>query len=73
MGSFVLEIDSIEIIDSVPEGELQTGRELHEHILDLFADRATVTKAFIRKNWLRTDWWIGADTALKHGFIDKVL
>lgn len=35
MSSFVLEIDSIEIIDSIPEGELQTGRQLHEHILDI--------------------------------------
>ena len=35
MGSLVLEIDSIEIIDSIPEDELQTGRQLHEHILDI--------------------------------------
>ena len=35
MGSFVLEIDSIEIIDSIPEGDLQTGRQMHEHILDI--------------------------------------
>jgi hypothetical protein len=35
MGSCVLKIDSIEIIDSIPEGELQTGRQLHEHILDI--------------------------------------
>ena len=55
------------------EDRVKFMKLLHEHILDLFADRATVTKAFIRKNWLRTDWWIGADTALKHGFIDKVL
>jgi hypothetical protein len=35
MGSLVLEIDSIEIIDSVPEGELQTGRQLYDHIADI--------------------------------------
>lgn len=35
MGSLVLHIDSIEIIDSIPEDELQTGRQLHEHISDL--------------------------------------
>jgi ATP-dependent protease ClpP protease subunit len=45
---------------------------LHEHILDLFAGRATVTKAFIRKNWNRTDWWMSSDEALKHGFVDEI-
>lgn len=44
----------------------------HERILNLFADRSKVSKAFIKRNWNRKDWWLGADTALKHGFIDKV-
>jgi hypothetical protein len=37
MGSCVLEIDSIEIIDSIPEDEMQTGKHLYDHILDLRA------------------------------------
>lgn len=44
----------------------------HERILSLFADRAKVTKAFIKRNWNRKDWWLDADTSLKHGFIDEI-
>jgi ATP-dependent Clp protease protease subunit len=44
----------------------------HERILSLFADRANVTKSFIKRNWNRKDWWLDADTSLKHGFIDEI-
>jgi ATP-dependent Clp endopeptidase proteolytic subunit ClpP len=44
----------------------------HDRILNLFADRAHVSKAFIKRNWNRKDWWLGAETALKHGFVDEV-
>ena len=44
----------------------------HERILDLFASRAKVSKSFIKRNWNRRDWWLDAQTALKHGFIDEV-
>jgi hypothetical protein len=37
MDSCVLEIDSIEIVDSIPEDEMQTGKHLYDHILDLRA------------------------------------
>lgn len=50
---------------------------LHEKILDLFATRAQpinkkTTKAFIKRNWKRKDWWIPAEEALALGFVDKV-
>ena len=61
MGSFVLEIDSIEIIDSVPEGELQTGRELHEHILDL---RTAIDDP---------PWTVARHKISSHGELTKVL
>jgi ATP-dependent protease ClpP protease subunit len=54
------------------EDRVKFMKLLHEHILDLFAGRATVTKAFIRKNWNRTDWWMSSDEALKHGFVDEI-
>ena len=44
----------------------------HERILALFADRSKVSKAFIKKNWNRKDWWLDADTSLQHGFIDEI-
>jgi ATP-dependent Clp protease, protease subunit len=45
---------------------------LHERILNLFADRAKVSKSYIKRNWNRRDWWLDASTALKHGFVDEV-
>lgn len=45
---------------------------MHERILDLFAERSKVSKAFIKRNWQRRDWWLDADTALKHGFVDAI-
>ena len=44
----------------------------HERILKLFTDRSNVSKAFIKRNWTRKDWWLSADTALKHGFVDSI-
>ena len=45
---------------------------MHDRILDLFAERSNVNKAFIRKHWLRTDWWLTASDSLKHGFVDEI-
>lgn len=50
---------------------------MHQRILTLFEDRATpinpkTTKAFIKRRWNRTDWWIGADDCLKLGLVDEV-
>jgi ATP-dependent Clp endopeptidase proteolytic subunit ClpP len=44
----------------------------HDRILDLFAERATVSRSFIKRNWNRRDWWLSAQTALKHGFVDEL-
>ena len=48
-------------------------KKMHEKILDLFMERATVTRRFIVKNWERRDWWITAEDALKYGFVDEIL
>jgi ATP-dependent Clp endopeptidase proteolytic subunit ClpP len=49
----------------------------HERILDIFEERSKpinpkTTKAFIKRNWDRKDWWMTADDALKLGFVDEV-
>lgn len=46
----------------------------HERILDLFVSRSggKVTKAYIKRNWSRRDWWISAPEALKLGLVDEV-
>lgn len=45
---------------------------MHERILDLFADRAVVSKTYIRNHWKRKDWWLDSAEALKLGFVDEV-
>lgn len=46
----------------------------HERIVDLFVSRSggKLTKAYIKKNWSRRDWWISAPEALKLGLVDEV-
>lgn len=50
---------------------------MHARILELFESRAKpinakTTKAFIKRNWQRKDWWMTANDALKLGFVDEV-
>lgn len=58
-------------------GEIQDRMKMvdimHDRILDLFASRSKVSKAFIKRNWLRKDWWLPAHEAAKHGFIDQIV
>lgn len=47
----------------------------HEKILDLFVERSVpkVTKAFIRKRWARTDWWISSEISKELGLVDEII
>ena len=65
---------------NVVEDAMEWFRKMREHVVDIFAMRASDktgksvkwTKDFIKKNWNRKDWWISADEALEYGFCDKV-
>lgn len=59
------------------EDRVKLVKIMQNRILDIFAERASAintktTKKFIEKNWLRTDWWMDAETALRLGFVDEV-
>jgi len=54
------------------EDQVEFAKSLQERILDIFADRSTLSKAQIKNRWKRKDWWLTADEALKHGFVDEV-
>ena len=56
------------------EDQMKLMEMFHDRILDLFVDRAQgkVTRAYLKKNWQRRDWWIKADEALKLGLVDEV-
>jgi ATP-dependent Clp endopeptidase proteolytic subunit ClpP len=47
-------------------------KKVCDRILNIFTARSTCTKAFIKKNWERRDWWVSAEDALKYGFIDEI-
>jgi len=45
---------------------------LQSDILDILAERSTMTKRQISTKWRRKDWYLGAEEALKLGFVDRV-
>ena len=57
-------------------GEQEDARKfrekLLEDVLDILAERATLTKRQIKTRWRRTDWYLSAAEALKSGFVDLV-
>ena len=62
------------------EDRLKWVEKVQERILDIFATRAAasdapspMTRAQIKKNWHRKDWWLSSDDCLKYGFVDEVL
>lgn len=48
-------------------------KKVQERFLDIFTTRSKLTKATIKKNWSRKDWWLSSDECLKHGLVDEVL
>jgi len=54
------------------EDRVEMVKIMHDKILSLFAERSSLNKAQIGRKWRRKDWWLPAEIALKHGFIDEV-
>lgn len=62
------------------EDTVEWVKKVQERILDIFAERALnsgcekpLSRATIKKNWERKDWWLSSAECLKHGFVDEVL
>lgn len=47
-------------------------KRVQDRILDIFAARSNKSRSYIKRNWLRKDWWLSSDEALRDGFIDEV-
>lgn len=45
---------------------------LRKDILDILAERSTMSKRAIENKWKRRDWVLTSDEALKYGFVDRV-
>ncbi len=54
------------------EDQVRMVELMHDRILELFASRASMSKATIVRRWRRRDWWISAQACLKPGFVDEV-
>lgn len=48
------------------------GEMLRGDILDILAERSTLSRKQLQNRWSRKDWWMRADEALKLGFVDRV-
>jgi ATP-dependent protease ClpP protease subunit len=59
------------------EDHFELMKMFHTRILNLFEERAKpinpkTTAKFIKRNWMRKDWWIPSEDALKLGLVDEV-
>lgn len=55
------------------EDEVKFVKMIQARVLDIFAARAKVSRAYIARQWRRKDWWLNSDMALKMGLVDTIL
>lgn len=57
-------------------GEIEDMKQFHDmlisDILDILAERSTLSRRQIQNKWKRKDWWLTADEAVRFGFADRV-
>lgn len=54
------------------EDEVAFAKRLQEKLVEILAERSTMTKRQIENRWKRKDWWLDADDALAKGFVDEI-
>lgn len=54
------------------EDTVEWVKKVQNRILDIYAARAKVSRAFIKRNWRRKDWWLSSSECEKYGFVDQV-
>ena len=54
------------------EDTVEWVKKIQQRILGIFAERAKVSRSFIKARWRRKDWWLASDECLKYGFVDEV-
>jgi len=54
------------------EDEVKFLNKLQDRLLDILAERATISKANIKKRWKRQDWWLSAQECIDLGFADRI-
>lgn len=53
--------------------EIKLNERLQDQCLEILASKCHMNKVAIKKRWVRKDWWLDADDALKGGFCDGVV
>ena len=54
------------------EDELRFSKKLQDRLLEILAERSTLTKQQIARRWRKTDWWLSAEESRELGFCDLV-
>ena len=54
------------------EDEAKFAEQLSARLLDILAERSTLTQTQIKRKWKRKDWWLGAQEAVDLGFADRI-
>lgn len=61
------------------EDRVEWIKRVQDRFIVIFANRCQatdapkkLTKAQIKRNWTRTDWWIDSEQALEYGLVDEV-
>jgi ATP-dependent Clp endopeptidase proteolytic subunit ClpP len=54
------------------EDEIEFCKQLQNRILDILAERSSLTVPQIRRRWKKTDWWLGSEETVEHGFADRI-
>ena len=54
------------------EDEVAFVKRLQERLVDILAERSTLSKAEIRRRWKRRDWWLSSDQTVELGFADGI-
>lgn len=54
------------------DDDLRFIKRLQDRCAEILAERSTLAKAVIKRRWDRRDWWLSAEDALEHGFIDEI-
>jgi ATP-dependent Clp endopeptidase proteolytic subunit ClpP len=54
------------------EDHLEFMTKLQEKVLDIYAERSTMTAQKIKNKWKNKDWWLSSDECLSLGFVDAI-
>lgn len=54
------------------EDTVELLKKMEDRVLEIFASRSKLSKAKLKANWRRKDWWIDSEEALRVGLVDEV-